>query len=175
MKMLKFQEVVLFPGIYRLLLNLYIREMMHLGIHNTDTCNIHASDQIISVLFISIFFWHSLPDQYFSAVVCFLLFNMGDWCGRATAGAIKWVRRKSNYLSPPKTFSFDQFHAQLHIIKNKHYRYACLSLNKQKKYFSHTLVHCRPHFKYQVVILQILYSVELYYSYLLLKQNDYLL
>lgn len=29
-------------------------------------------------------------DQYFSAVVCFLLFNMGDWCGRATAGAIKW-------------------------------------------------------------------------------------
>lgn len=29
-------------------------------------------------------------DQYFSAVVCFLLFNMGDWCGRATAGAIRW-------------------------------------------------------------------------------------
>ncbi|XP_022333789.1 equilibrative nucleoside transporter 3-like [Crassostrea virginica] len=31
-------------------------------------------------------------DQYFSAVVCFLLFNMGDWCGRATAGAIQWPR-----------------------------------------------------------------------------------
>lgn len=109
--------MVLFPGIYRLLLNLYIREMMHLGIHNTDTCNIHASDQIISVLFIFIFFLHSLPDQYFSAVVCFLLFNMGDWCGRATAGAIKWVRRKSNYLSSQKTILLISFMLSCILLK----------------------------------------------------------
>lgn len=92
--------------------------MMHLGIHNTDTCNSHASNQIISDLFFIIYFLflHSLPDQYFSAVVCFLLFNMGDWCGRATAGAIKWVRRKFYYLSQKNCY-FDKSHAQLHLIK----------------------------------------------------------
>lgn len=50
------------------------------------TCFPALASAIVSTLDVSSV-WR---DQYFSAVVCFLLFNMGDWCGRATAGAIKW-------------------------------------------------------------------------------------
>ncbi|XP_048732336.2 equilibrative nucleoside transporter 1-like [Ostrea edulis] len=50
------------------------------------TCFPALASAIVSTLDVSSV-W---KDQYFSAVVCFLLFNMGDWCGRATAGAIRW-------------------------------------------------------------------------------------
>ncbi|XP_060593578.1 equilibrative nucleoside transporter 3-like [Ruditapes philippinarum] len=31
-------------------------------------------------------------EKYFSALVCFLLFNCGDWSGRSVAGSIHWPR-----------------------------------------------------------------------------------
>ena len=31
------------------------------------------------------------PERYFSAFVCFLLFNAGDWGGRSIAGSIQIV------------------------------------------------------------------------------------
>ncbi|KAK3093462.1 hypothetical protein FSP39_016022 [Pinctada imbricata] len=37
-------------------------------------------------------------DQYFSAVICFLLFNIGDWTSRVLAGIIKWPNSNQRTL-----------------------------------------------------------------------------
>lgn len=37
-------------------------------------------------------------EKYFSALVCFLLFNSGDWSGRSIAGSVEWPRHRQSTL-----------------------------------------------------------------------------
>ena len=58
---------------------------------NERVCTIISKLIIVSNC-VNIVSFYTIPGKFFTPVVCFLIFNVGDFCGRVIAGFIQKVR-----------------------------------------------------------------------------------